>query len=182
MKKNKNWFTLIEIIVVIAIIWVLIVWASRINFNPQIDKQNSDMFTNNIFSNIETIRNNSLLWKWMWSWVKMFYPEKWVVNISKTWSWKIENFYQSWWISYNYKEININFINDFWKISEIKCRDINWNWYEIINNIDIEFSGKNITLSWCTYPNDKLLELTTNYKSFSKTIKLSKVTWLIEKK
>lgn len=182
MKKNKNWFTLMELIVVIAIIWVLTIWASRISFNSQIDNQNLEMFTNSIFSNIETIRNNSLLWKWMWTWTTMIYPEKWVVNISKTWSWKIENFYQSWWISYNYKEININFINDFSKISEIKCRDINWNWYEIINNIDIEFSGKNITLSWCTYPNDKLLELTTNYKSFSKTIKLSKVTWLIEKK
>jgi type II secretory pathway pseudopilin PulG len=60
-EKFKKGFTLIEILVVITITITLFIGASKINFNRMSDKQQSLVFTNNVYSSIETVRNNSLL-------------------------------------------------------------------------------------------------------------------------
>lgn len=185
MKKNKNWFTLMELLVVIAIIWILILWASRVNFNPQIDKQNSEMFANNIFTNIENIRNNALLWRWVWSGTTFTHPEKWVVTISTlpngTQSGSVKVWYFSWGTNHNYSDFFIDFINQNSQIALLTCKDIEWNEQSpAINNIDIEFSWNTTTLSGCTQQH-KILEIQTKYKTFEKTIKINSTTGLIEK-
>lgn len=60
MKKSYQAFTLLELLVGMTIVFILFFGASRVNFNPQIDKQNADAFSNNIKTSIETIRNYAL--------------------------------------------------------------------------------------------------------------------------
>lgn len=184
MKKNKNWFTIIELLVVIAIIWILIVWSSRINFNPQIDKQNSEMFANNIFTSIENIRNNALLWRWIGSGNTFTHPEKWIVRFSTllngTQSGSIQATYLSWVVDYPYNDLKVDFINQNSQIAQLTCTNIDGSNSQTWNIIDIEFSWNTTTLSWCNNTH-KILEIQTKYKNFEKTIKINSTTGLMEK-
>lgn len=181
MKKNNFWYTLTELIVIIAIIWILAVWASRINFNPQIDKQNSELFTNNIFTSIESVRNNSLLWKWIWSWTILEHPEKWIINISTTDNWSINSKYLNNWVEKNLDDFSVDFVNNFSKIKELTCKNLDWTNSSISTNIDLEFSWNELSLSWCNSPEQRVLEITTKYKNFENIININSTTWLIQK-
>jgi prepilin-type N-terminal cleavage/methylation domain-containing protein len=65
MKKNNykltTAFTLIELMITIAIIAIIILSLNNIDFNKMSSNQRLDMFTNSIITNIENIRNNALL-------------------------------------------------------------------------------------------------------------------------
>ncbi len=181
MKKNNFWYTLTELIVIIAIIWILAVWASRINFNPQIDKQNSELFTNNIFTSIESVRNNSLLWKWVLSWSLLVHPEKWIINISTNNSWSISSKYLNNWVEKNLDDFSVSFINSFANINKLTCKNLDWTNSSIGTNIDLEFSWNELSLSWCNSPEQRVLEITTKYKNFENIININSTTWLIQK-
>lgn len=182
MKKNKKWFSLIELIVVISMISIIWIAAWKINFNKLIDNQNSLMFSNDIYSNIEKVRNNSLLWKWVSSWTLIQYPEKWLVKIWTWWTnWTISWFFSTWWILTNYNEFKVNFINANAKINKLTCYNITKNNPNTKSNIDIEMIWNTITLSWCTTPDNKILDIETNYKWFKKVIRINTINWVIEK-
>jgi prepilin-type N-terminal cleavage/methylation domain-containing protein len=59
-KNNKKGFTLIEILVVIALISMLAVSALNTNFNPS-DSEKLNIFNSEIIKPIEEIKNNSLV-------------------------------------------------------------------------------------------------------------------------
>ncbi len=181
MIKNYSWFTLFELLVVIAIIWILMIWASNVNFTSQIDKQNSEMFTNNIFTSIESLRNNSLLWKWIWSGAILSYPNAWNIHISSEWTGSVQGTYTSWSSLVPINDFSVNFINELTKISELKCETIDGSNTYIATKIDIIFSWNNTSFSWCDNSQQKILKINTSYKNFNKTIKINSITWLIEK-
>ena len=107
MKKNTNWITLIELTVVIAIFWIIIVWLSRINYNTNINKQKFEDFNNQIVTNIETVRNNAINWKWVLSWTTLINPNKFNINLNLN---NMTSWYDS---SYNNlsNETNVSFSN-----------------------------------------------------------------------
>jgi len=182
MIKSSHWFTLVELVVVITLIGILIVWASNINFNPQIDRQNAEMFTNNVFTNIETIRNNSLLGKWIWSWAILTHPKKWTVNINSNATGSIYATYTSGSIR-PVESFSVDFINQYSKIAELKCESIDGVNSSTGNSIQIDFSWNTLSFTgntWCT-SDKKILKIKTQYKNFDKTIKINSITWLIEK-
>lgn len=181
MKKNNFWYTLTELIVIIAIIWILAVWASRINFNPQIDKQNSELFTNNIFTSIESVRNNSLLWKWVLSWSLLVHPEKWIVSISTNNNWSINSKIKNGSTITTNNDFSVNFVNSFANIKELTCKNLDWTNSSTGTNIDLEFSWNELSLSWCNSPEQRVLEITTKYKNFENIININSTTWLIQK-
>lgn len=181
MKKVKKiiWFTLIELLLVITIIWIIALWLSQMNFNASSDKQKNEIFTNKIISNFEEVRNYSLLWKWIW--VNLDNPEKWKVEFSTTWSWNITSYYFSWAIWTKYNE------NLFWtgyEIKNIECIsldniDRSWNiaWTWII-----EIIWPKLTLTWAcnTDPSYKKLLIDVSYKNnFENNIEINTVNWLI---
>lgn len=193
--KNKNTksqkaFTLIELLVIIAIIWTIILWTNLMSFNNISNKQELDTKIIKISSNIELIRNNSLLWKWIWT--NLIVPEKYKIDFSTSWSGIIKTYYYSWAISdyvdYTFYDKEIDFSNKFEKISNIKCLDLKQTTENELTSSEtwsIIIEWAKLTLSWsCTSnPLDidkKILEIEIKRKSDTKKIQINTLNWLIE--
>jgi len=167
MKKNKA-FTLIELMIVIAIIWIIAVSASNFSFNQLSDRQRLDWFFYKIKTNIEEIQNNALIWrsiKWM------YVPKKRKIDFSNSGSWKIVSYYLSGtYIEYNKiipkKFYSIEIYNDNSKITDTWSIILEWS---------------NMSLTWIT-TNDKKLDIKIKYKNFIKNIKINTISWVIEEK
>ena len=172
-------FTIIEMILVILIIWIITVWITKINFNNISWKQRIEIFSNKIKSNFENIRNDSLLWKWIWE--NLIVPEMWKIEI---WNWWLTSSYLSWsW--YTYEEYTLP-LENFYEIHSTKCLNINW---EIIENeiwtwtIIIEWS--NLSFSWalwlCINPSSKIFQFNIEYQNnFEKKLSINILNWLLE--
>lgn len=184
MKKVNNfkkWFTLIEILVAITVISILAVWAARINFNRLSDKQRSLILSNQVYSNIESIRNNSLLWKWVWTLLTT--PKKTIINIKTSNSWSINTNHYSTTLSTS------PFMSESWttfwsfsSLSDLICynSDLSESWS--INNIDIIIKWSTLSLSWCTLSSSgTILDIQTKFKNFQETIRIDAISWIMEK-
>lgn len=185
MKKNIiNGFTLIEIIVVIFIMGILALGLNFLNVNKASNTQKLNIKIIQIVSQIEKIRNNSLLWKSIW--VDLFVPERYKIDFSTSWSWIIKTQYFSWsYLDYNFYDKNIQFWNNFDSISEIRCLNLDktainifspaivWTW-----TIIIEWSK--IFLSWDCNDSTKILEISVQMKSYTKKFHINTLNWLIE--
>ncbi len=182
MKKifnNKKWYSLVELSVIIAVITIIAIWASRINFNRLSSKQKLDIFSNKIISKIETTRNNALLWKWIWT--NLVIPNKWKIEISSNNSWTINSSYYDWTNWYLYNEDSLIVTSPFY-INNIRCSSLTG----VISNLSwttwsIFISWWDLSLSWCTNTNDKILELDVTFWSFRNRITINTLNWLIEK-
>jgi len=62
LEKIKKAFTLIELLVWISVMSIIILWVTSIDYNRLSQDQKLDIFTNDVKSNFERIRNNSLAW------------------------------------------------------------------------------------------------------------------------
>lgn len=181
MKKNKMGFTIIELVVVIWLITLMLfIWAST-TFNKQWDKQKLLTFSNDIFLNIEKIRNNALFWKSILEWWVLKTPSTWKINVQSGTT--INAFYSNWWSFLYYWDLKVIFPDRFAKVSKISCFNIKRNSVpDIKTNIDIIIKWAEMSLSGCTSsPNDKILEIENSYKNLKRVIRINSVTWLIEK-
>lgn len=176
-------FTLIELLIAITLISILALWISNIYFNSIWDKEKNNWFMNQIRTSIETIKNNAIIWKWVWN--TIIVPDFWKINIKETspsFSWAISYYYWTWsiitstlWNIYDWFEIKLD---NFQKITNLICANNKQTSTWAIDNIDILIEWKNLSLSWCS--NDKkTIILTTEYKNFSKTISLNTINWVI---
>jgi len=186
-KNNFNAFTLIELMVVIAIVAMLILGSNFLSFNKVSNKQKLETKIIRINSHFEEIRNNALLWKWIWT--NLFVPKKYKIEFSTTWSWVIKNTYLSWsnYIDYNLFNKKIDFSDRFESISQINCYkldDLNnpentfnswsiWTWTIILEWL-------NMTLTWWCDNNEKILEVEIKRKNDTKKIQINTLNWLIE--
>lgn len=153
-------------------------WISQINFNTISDKQRAESYMNKIKSSIETVKNNALIWKWIWS--DLIVPSQWKIDL-KSWSWNLISSYLSWaWIDYS----NYSYIpeNSLYKIKNIKCVKLNGTEENLSDTWSIIISWANLSLSWCADTDFKVLRITTNYKQFENTFELNTVSWVIEDK
>lgn len=182
MKKNTNWITLIELSVVIAIFWIIIVWLSRINYNTNINKQKFEDFNNQIVTNIEAIRNNAINWKWVLIWTELINPNKFNINLNLN---NMTTWYDSSYINLS-NETNVSFSN-LNKILSIKCTNIDWSiptdTNPTTNNLNLDFTSNSIiTNCWNTNNNVwKIITIKTISWDFKKTIKFNTVTWVVSK-
>ena len=178
MKKNKilTAFTLIELMVIIVIIWILIVGWSQINLNTITDKNKIEIFTNSIISQFETIRNDTLLWKWVDS--NVWVPDAWKITFDTSWTGTIKPSYLSGsWINYPSKNI---IPDDFYSISDINCLDISKNFVSSGSITEVHIQWNNFTLSGDCTSAEKILEFTTNFRNESKVVQINTLNWLIE--
>jgi len=167
-------FTIIELLIAIAIIWIIVIWISNLNFNNISDKQRMDSFYYKIKSEIETIKNNSLIWKAIDSNMKV--PKEWKIDFASG-STNI-NISYSWATWTNYKNINIE---KFYKIKAINCINLSWStWSLSWNTWSIIINWANLSLSWCSSSNYKTLIITTWYKEFEKKLEINTVSWVLK--
>lgn len=181
MKNSQTWFSLAELMTVIAIIWILIFWASQINYKPQIDNQNAQLFLNRIYSNIETIRNNALLGKWFLYWGIMIHPSEWVIKIDTSWSGTIEWYYMSGSTQTLFDDFKTSFVNNTSIIRELRCRNPKRTLFSTGTHIDISIQGSTMTLSWCNSSHTAILDIKLKHANVFKTIRLNTLSGLIEK-
>ena len=176
--KNKiSAFTLIELIVVIAVIWVIALWVTRIDFNRVSDQQRIDIFTNEVASKIETVRNNALIWKWVW--VNVETPDSWEIIASNTWSGSVQTSYDVGGTLTVSNEYSVT-PNDLYEITDLNCLQLDDTTESITWDIVIDIDGNDMTLSGCSDDNYKILEITTQYKNLSKTVRVNTLSWLVE--
>jgi len=178
MKNKKWWFSLIEILVAIAILWILAIWFSQINYKSISDKQMGGIFSNKITSFLETVRNNALLWKWVWI--------SWEIPLS----WKIEIPFSSWRIITSYETSTWNIINNdltfslnkWEEISQITCKTF-WSpptSETLTSTGTVIFEKEKIRISWCSNNNFRILQIRTRYNNFWKTITINTINGVIE--
>lgn len=180
MKKDNTlkWFTLVELVVIIAIIWIL-VWAwSQVNFNKIGDANKQIIFNNLIISQFETIRNNTLLWKWIDT--NIWVADSWKLAYSTTNSWEIIPSYSSGWVWTVYSW-SILKAPDTYSITDINCLNISWTIIDAwVTTAEVHIQWNDFTLSWACSGTTRILELSTMLKGKSNQIQINTLNWLIE--
>lgn len=183
MKKNEA-FTLIEILVWIAIIALILIWSTQLNFNYSNNKQKLEIFTNSVISEIERVRNNSLVWKWIDS--DLTLPEKWKIDFV-SWEW-----WDKWSIttSYTLSTEEIPLDSD-WELENEFNIDNNFSIKNIYCTSDLDNNEvAAIIFEWWNYIlegeclTDKSLVITTSYQDtekYSNEIKFSAISGLVKK-
>lgn len=185
-KQDKKGFTLIELLVAIAIITILALWATNLDLNRLSNKQKLEIFTNSVKTNYETIRNNSLSWKWIWP--NLVVPKKWKIDFSKSNSWTILTSYSMDWTSWTGAS-SLDFQNNF-EISTIRCKDINWTLvWNVLNDTEtwsIELEWIKTELGWDSFCDDvssKIIEIRFwNKINEFKTLEINTLNWLVSTK
>lgn len=184
MKNNKNinGFTIMELMIAITIIWIIFIWSTNINFKYISDRQKLEIFTNKIISEIERIRNNSLIWKWIWT--TLIVPEKWKIEFNSWWNWtstwNIITSYYNWsiWIQEN----NLK-IEKLTNINKVDCIDVSWLVLPLNNTQTwtIIFEWWKYNLLWDCPSNYSNIEIYTSSLSYTWSINFDVVSWLIKK-
>ncbi len=173
IKNKRKWaFTLLEIMVVIALMWILAIWVTNLNFNSIWDKQRLDWFFYEIKTNIETIKNNALIWREIKDGSNVIIWNKWQIDFSNSGSGIIKTYYYNWSTKKNYPL------------------------YDTIPEANYEISFKNsgtgLTSTWSIIiewkdlildkpdSNDKKIEVEIKYKASKKTFNINGISWVIE--
>ncbi len=150
MKIKKTWYTMIEMLLVVILVWIL--WAMfRDSFQPK----NKDILyweacVNNIYADLSSFMNNALTSKNILSWWERISPEQYFININPN-----NNT-----IILEYKRPNDNTLYKY------KSLDLTWNMppdYYCQNsmyNMILSWNATNITIT-------KWLKENSEFKSFN---------------
>ncbi len=178
--KNK-WFTIIEILIAITIVVLLIVWVNTSQITKISENQKIWIFKNKIKSNIETAINNSLAWKAVDN--TLLVPKYWKIEINNNYNWawfwtgNIRVSYGSWTFQpYTWLTIKPNM---FYEINNIVCNNLTLSNENSVNKIDLLVNNWNITLSWCTDNDQKIITFDVIYKNLKKEIIINSVNNVI---
>lgn len=178
MNKNNKAFTIIELLIAITVITIVTLGWSNIQFRSISNKQSLEISTNKIISEIERIRNNSLIWKGIW--INIDVPKMWRIDFSTSWSWAIKTNYTNDWTNWI---IDNSMTIDKFSINKVKC--INVNWIETnLNNTQtwsIFFEWWKYKLwSDCNTLNSSIM-IETFYKWHTKNIEFDIISWIIKR-
>jgi len=169
--KKTQWFTLIELLITIAIITILFWAANQLNFNRIGNNERIQIFNTKILSHYETIRNNALLWKWVNT--DLFTPDSWKILYNSSGSWSITTQYLSGATWVNYTTINPTIPGNH-SITDIHCLNLAWTNAENSWNIaEIIFSGNDITLWWKCTNQARNITFQTNFVWLNNTFNIN---------
>jgi len=177
-KKSLSWFTLIEVIVGVTLIWIIAFAGSRIDFFTINTKQLIDIELVKIENILSEVRNNALVWKAVSN--TAIVPTHWTIDISGTGG-SITTNYLSWATSTNYQNGNWSAIPNT-SIIDLRCEDFNWSNTSSSANIQLWFTGSQIGInSGCPSSpiNYKIVTLVYGQASFTGSISINTVTWVI---
>ena len=112
-------FTLGEIMVWIAIIWILAFGISSIDFNRLSKNQQSEIEVVKIINLIEEAKNNALIWRWVG--INLDTPDNWSVDFDTTSWWDIESSWNLWATTWSWS--NWTTKKEF-EITNLRCQTI----------------------------------------------------------
>jgi len=202
-KSNKKAFTMMEIVIVMALLSIVFLITKSLWFNWLSDRERSKGFFYDVKTNFETVQNNSLIGR-------SVEKNDGSIIVPKKWKFEINNEENSLWgywsikISYLEWEIEANNYKEYITIPDAKTKDKNYDkFYDInalckkINDswtwsfswtwiIEIEW-GK---LTWTgafksdinCWPEYKEILITTKYKGFEEIFTINTISWVIEEK
>jgi prepilin-type N-terminal cleavage/methylation domain-containing protein len=182
-QKTKKAFSLIELLIVIALIMIVTFWFSNLTFKNQKNKEELEKRINLIINKIDEIKFNSLLWKSEKNYI-VADKQKIVINTWADNSLIIETWYLSW---NTWNKIGKNILKRKWFFtknffcSSLYDKTATWSFYW---SWEIIFEWKNIYLSWWDCSNLKYQQLEINFKlwNFEKNLIFNTISWNIEKK
>lgn len=179
MKNDKLWFTLIELLIVIVIFWILALWIFNSSFNTTNDKQKLEIFTNKIISEIESVRTNALVWRWIWA--ELIIPDRWEIEIKRKESnWEAQVLIINYYINESQNQYSSITAQDWYEIHQIICDKYS-------NNlglsekaiIKLEKSSYSIKCAWYNKYNKLLIGI--KYAGNEEYIEFNTINWLIER-
>ena len=184
-KKNKNAFSLIELVVVIGLITFIALTATSLNFQWLSDKQKLEIFSNRIITQIEAIRNDALVWKNLYDTTKKILfevIEQWEIAINKTIATLEVTAYPRQKDISEVKEpriVTTNKASAWEKIEALKC---NWAWWEkSIDSAKIVFEWtKTAKVIWEDCNENSILQFELSYSKEKWIIEFDPVSWLVE--
>ncbi len=184
-KKNKNAFSLIELVVVIGLITFIALTATSLNFQWLSDKQKLEIFSNRIITQIEAIRNDALVWKNLYDTTKKIWfedIEQWEIAINKTTATLEVTAYPKQKDISEVKEpriVTTNKVSTWEKIEALKC---NWAWWEkSIDSVKIVFEWtKTAKVIWEDCNENSILQFELSYSKEKWIIEFDPVSWLVE--
>lgn len=148
-------FTLIEIMVVIALLWLMILIWLNFDFNKKNNTEKSERMINRIISIIDKSKIDSITWRWIYmSWV-IYNPEEIVIDI---FTWSISTIYSWSLITTMTWEIfgNPFFGEDKYEILKIEWFSKNWSSLWELKNLKIRFQWENTIFEWTDTSNNLL--------------------------
>ena len=178
MKKYKIAFTLVEILVVIAIIGILALWVSRLNFSRMSQVELLNIESIKMLTLIEEMRNNALVWRAISAGWQI--PENWRIVFDID-----DNRYSAWFLRETWlaPEITINSnIRVPFGIMSVRCIWIdNTNLWNMANLGSIEFGTTGLTtINGCSNDNARILHIELWHWSISRIIRVNTITNVIE--
>ncbi|MDD2907092.1 MAG: hypothetical protein PHH98_00480 [Candidatus Gracilibacteria bacterium] len=181
INKNINAITVMELLVAITVIGILAIGALNVNFKYTSDKQKLEIFTNKITSEIERIRNNSLIGKGIG--INLIVPPEWKIEFNNGWNGTssgniITSYSGATWI-----QENVIIIDKGFGINNISCLDVNGNAI-ILNTTEtgtIIFEGGKYKLSGDCPNNYSNIEIENTYNGNTGSINFDVVSGLIKK-
>lgn len=171
---RKSGFTLVEIIVVIAIIWIITLISTNFDFNKKTSIEKWSRIINKISSILNTEIFNSKSWKWVnfGSWIML--PDYTEINI---WTWNI-NIKYIWTKTMSWESLFYPFFWENWyNISDIHLIEKNWSTWPIVDPFSLYINSNWITFSWSSAIK---LSITAWYNFDQNTLELDRRTWIVE--
>lgn len=179
MKKLFTWFTLIEVLTVIAILWIIGWGVSQINFNTINDKEKSQTLAQRILGRVQTIRNYSLSWKAIWA--SLYTPSSRKIDIQNGTGGMVSSYMNNVWVWIQINDGSYSMAP--WEIvTNIKCiqyfntgttSDITWIW-------SISFTSTGISLPTCPDASYNVLQIKVRNGRIPTTIEVNTINWIIQ--
>lgn len=172
-KKNRG-FTLVELLIVVAIIWVIASSARFLNFEEINNRKKVELFTATVARWIENIRNNALYGRSLLA----ENPEAWRISINLNNSGTVTTEYLSGSTWNIYDDQDSNYTVDFPEyISSISCD----------TSLDVSsgtgiilYTGSELSLSGSCSINDKYMTIETWYGSYTWSLNINSISGVIE--
>ena len=182
MRSLAHGFTIIEIIVVIALLAIFTLTATSVDFSRLSVRQEQEIFTNQVIGTIQSLKNFAFQWKWVG--LSLETPSEWTLRISENGNGEIRSSYTTSTASnIAYPSLSID-ERDNYSISGIICKSFDGSLPDetpTSDTVTLSFISDRIILSGCPSPRYTILEFTTSHGEYSDIVQIHTVSTVIQK-